>query len=322
MSDLAELLRKGKPSVVEEATVLTKFHSGTDNSTFSDRFNFEAWPHLVKFFGTEEYHKWDLNLCPIVFNLTRIKTKIPHVCGLERDAIESLQNALDWRFEKTGTKMKSGEAMLLNTRGKPVTDRWVSDLLPKLANRAKNQTKYKTHLITKNEITSHELRDLLKSVMKKCKIDRDMRQLFIGHMPEDSYDKDQLLFLESFRKEYAKCARMINIFTKFTSVVNGTDDSDELKAELNQKIQEINEIKDKFVLESAAKKRDEIFAQRQQEMMNDMQKQIDRLSEKISHIDTKKLEFCCAGCSIIHDKEQCPVCGSKIKRIFEESKIR
>jgi len=63
LSDLAALLRKGKPSVVEEATVLAKFHSGTDNSTFSDRFNFEAWPHLVKFFGTEEYTKWDLDLC-------------------------------------------------------------------------------------------------------------------------------------------------------------------------------------------------------------------------------------------------------------------
>ena len=54
-------------------------------------------------------------------------------------------------------------------------------------------------------------------------------------------------------------------------------DANNTKAELDQKIQEINKIKDDFVMEMAVKKRDEIFAQRQEEMMNDMQKQIDHL---------------------------------------------
>jgi len=102
-------------------------------------------------------------------------------------------------------------------------------------------------------------------------------------MPRDSYEKESTLYPEIIRTEFMKASKKLNIFTKFTSVVNGTDDSDELKAELNQKIQEINEIKDKFVIESAVKKRDEIFAVRQQEMMYDMQRQIDDLSRRIKN---------------------------------------
>ena len=39
----------------------------------------------------------------------------------------------------TGTKMKSGEPILINEKLQPITDRWVSDLVPKLAERAGNQ---------------------------------------------------------------------------------------------------------------------------------------------------------------------------------------
>ncbi len=323
LSDLADILRKGKPSVVEESVILAKFHSGTDNSTFCDRFNFEAWQYIVKYFGTEDYHKWDLDLCPVVFNLSRIKTKIPHVCGLERDAIESLQSALDWRFEKTGIHMKLGDPIFLNTKCRPITDRWVSDLLPKLAQRAKKQTKYKTKLVTKNTITSHELRDLLKSVMKKCKIDRDMRQMFIGHMPEDSYDKDQLLFLDSFRLEYAKCGKMINIFTKFSNVVSGKDDADELRMELKEKMSEMDKLKEDLVMEMAVRKRDEIFEKQQYKTMQDMQRQIDEMVDNAVYSrDSQRLEFCCIGCSTVHGRQECPACGSKLKRIFENIKFK
>ena len=31
-----------------------------------------------------------------------------------------------------------------------------------------------------------------------------------------------------------------------------------------------------------------------------------------------KIEFCCVGCSTVHDLQKCPACGSKIKRMYEK----
>jgi len=207
------------------------------------------------------------------------------------------------------------DPLFLNHYGNPITSNWISNRFFTLAERAGIQKN-----ISKNQykIEAHEVRDLLKSTLIDSGCRMDVADHVIGHKPKDSYEKQAKLYPETLRKEYTKASKRLNIFTKFTSVVNGTDDSDELKAELNQKIHEINEIKDKFVIESAVKKRDEIFAARQQEMMNDMQRQIDELSKRVKNSkDLSAIEFCCVNCSIIHDKESCPNCNSKIRRIYD-----
>ena len=55
--------------------------------------------------------------------------------------------------------------------------------------------------------------------------------------------------------------------------------------------------------------------------MENMQRQIDELSKQVTNPKEKpSMEFCCISCSTVHDLQECPVCGSKIKRIYEEIK--
>lgn len=232
LDELMQLLTTGKPSVVQKGVIMCKFHTGLDNATFADRFNFEAWPQLVKWFGTRDYSDWDLRKCPVIINITRIKVGFLHICLLEQDAIIALQKALDWRFKKTKTAMSEGQAIFLNTGANPITDRWVSELIPKLAEKAEIQKKIRTKSGNRNEKVSHELRDLLKSTLRACGVASYAANHVIGHVPQDSYEKEQILYPEKIRYEYMKASKLLNIFTKFSSIIKGTDDVDVLKGEL------------------------------------------------------------------------------------------
>lgn len=232
VEDLMQLLTPGKPTVVEKAVVLCKFHAGLDNSTFTDRFNFKAFPQLVKWFGTDKHDMWDLEKCPVLINITRIKVGFPHVCCLDRDAISALQKALDWREKKTGSPMKIGQAMLLNSKLNPITNRWVSDLIPKLAERCSIQTKLKIKAGHKNEKTSHELRDLLKSTLTSCGVESYASNHLIGHIPRDSYEKESILYPMKVRAEFMKASGTLNIFTGFTRYINGDTEKEALSQEL------------------------------------------------------------------------------------------
>ena len=239
LHDLMELLTTGRPTLVQKAVVLCKFHTGLDNSTFADRFNFEAFPQLVKWFGTDVHDEWDLEKCPVVINTTRIKIGFPHICCLDRDAITALQKALDWRFKKTGSQMKIGQAMLLNTNLNPITNRLISDLIPKLAEKCGIQKKIQIKSGNKNEKTSHELRDLLKSTLISCSASAYATNHLIGHMPRDSYEKEAILYPQKIRAEYMKASSTLNIFTGFTKYISGETEKDAL-------FQEVEELKERI----------------------------------------------------------------------------
>ena len=123
LGDLQIILDNGRASLIDRATILCKFHGGLDNITLTDRFNFEAWPQLVKWFGDDDHRRWDLKKCPAVVKLYRIKVNFEYNSMYDVDAIQALQQALTWREKKTGHKMKSGDAMLLNEKMTPLTDR-------------------------------------------------------------------------------------------------------------------------------------------------------------------------------------------------------
>lgn len=231
LDELHELLTTGKPSIIEKAVVLCKFHAGIDNSTFTDRFNFESYLQLVKHFGTDKHEEWDLKKCPVTINLTRIKVGFPHISCLDQDAIRSLQRALNWREEKTKEPMKIGQAMFLNTKLRPITDRWVSDLIPRLAKRAGIQKTFQTKINRKNEKTSHELRDLLKSTLNSCGVEPYASNHLIGHTPRDSYEKESILYPDKIREQFMKASKTLNIFTGFTNYVRAGGDA-ETKKEL------------------------------------------------------------------------------------------
>jgi len=246
LDDLFKLLTLGRPSIMEKAVVLCKFHRGLDNSTLTDRFNFQAWSQLVDYFETSQYENWDLSKCPVPIKLTRIKTSYTHRGFLDRDAIVALQDWLKIRFQKTGKIMKDDDPIFLNTLHKGITDQWINRLFLKLTRRAGLHENIKSYnLMNRSKKTSHELRDLLKSTLIACGVADYVCELAIGHKVGDSYEKQDKLFPEKARQEFAKASKKINIFSNFAHSVRNFDDVDSLK----KQISDLREENEKFISE-------------------------------------------------------------------------
>jgi|CXWL01.1.fsa_nt_gi hypothetical protein len=233
LEDIMKMLTTGKPSIIQKAVILCKFHRGLDTSTLVDRFNFQAWGQLVDYFGTDQYPKWDLNKCPAPITLTRIKTDCTHLGFLDIDAIESLQEYLDYRFKKIGKTMQIDEPLFLNSKNQPISDYWIRDTFGRLVNTCGIQHKLKREgLMPKYQKESHELRDLLKSTLIDCGTRIDVADHVIGHKPKDSYEKQSKLYPESVREEYSKASSKINIFSNFSSNMLKTANVQQLQTEV------------------------------------------------------------------------------------------
>ena len=113
LEDFYKMLQKGKPGIMMHTIMLIKLHSGMDSSTFTDRFNYEGYPQIVKYFKTEDHTMWDLDLCPAPIKLVRVKTGVQYTTFLERDAITQLQEYLTWK-ENNVSKTGSFKATLCN----------------------------------------------------------------------------------------------------------------------------------------------------------------------------------------------------------------
>ena len=322
LSDFMTLLSNGKSSVMEKAVFLCKFHRGLDVSTLVDRFNYEAWKQLVAWFGTEIHDAWDLDRCPVPIKLSRIKTDYVHTGFLERDSIEALQRHLKVREEKTGVKMSDDAPLFANKFGRPISSEWVFNHFARLADSSGIQ-KYTKDQYGKKffKVDSHELRDLLKSTLidSGCRI--DVADHVIGHKPKDSYEKQAKLYPETLRKEYSKASKRLNIFTKFTSVVNGTDDSNELKAELNDALVKLKQKESSEELKDASIQRHDDILKEQQRQMRLLQDTVNELKKETGWVEKRPIEFCCVSCSTVHAETSCPACNSKLKRIFEEKTL-
>jgi len=321
LDDYFKFLTVGKPSITEKAVFLCKLHRGLDNITFADRFNYQVFGQLVQYFGHEDHNTWNLNLCPVPIDLVRIKTRFKHRGFLDRDAISAIQDALEYRKKKTGDLMKIDTPLFLTKYGQPISEGWIYDHFCDIADRAKLRHMREGYTNSYN-MDSHESRDLLKSIAKKCNVDEGTSDHFIGHMPKDSYEKESILFPEMLRIEYMKMSSKLNLFTKFTSVVNGTDDSDELKIQLKEKLLEMDKIIERRLDDEAEKLRNEKVTIEQQRQMRLLQDRVNELQKEIRGVrqnEKKPIEFCCISCSTIHDSQVCPACGSKMKRIYEEN---
>jgi hypothetical protein len=249
LEDLLKMLTVGRPSLMQKAVYLCKFQRGLDSSTLADRFNFEVWKQLVEFFGTEKYHSWDLEKCPVPIKLVRIKTNFRHVGFLDVDSISAIQDYLDIREKKTHNSMQEGQALFLNTFQRPISEKWVHKGFFDLAQRAGVQQKIELEKSIKYEKDSHEVRDLLKSTLIACGTRYDVADHVIGHKPKDSYEKQTSLYAENLRNEYRKASKKINMFSNMSTYMKGDENSQILKEELtnqkrinqqnNERIQEI-----------------------------------------------------------------------------------
>jgi len=234
LEDFMKILTVGRPSLVQKAVFLCKFHRGLDSSTLADRFNFESWPQLVKYFGTEQYMLWDLEKCPVPIKLVRIKTSFQHVGFLDVDAIAAIQDYVKFREKKTGNDMQEGQALFLNTFCQPITEKWIRKTFFDLTIRSGVQKKIESDHGVKYEKDSHELRDLLKSTLLACGARYDVSDHVIGHKPKDSYEKQASLYSENLRLEFSKVSRKINIFSNMSTYMKGDENTQLLHEEIKQ----------------------------------------------------------------------------------------
>ena len=104
-------------------------------------------------------------------------------------------------------------------------------------------------------------------------------------------------------------------------MASGNDNADELKLELKESISEVGKLKEKMATKDSAQMQHELFVRRCLSMMEGMQQQIDELKGSSVRREVaagpEKLEFCCANCKVVHNRDTCPVCGSQLRRIFE-----
>ena len=243
LEDLMKMLTVGRPNLMEKAVMLSKFHRGLDNSTFADRFNFEAYPQIIKWFGTKDHARWDAAAkCPVPVKLTRIKTSYPHTGYLDVDAVDAIREWLAARERMTGAPLMAGEPMFIKTSRKGVTDVWISRLVRRLAAKAGLLERLADYKATvRYRLNSHEMRDLLKSTLIDSGCRTDVADHVIGHKPKDSYEKQNRLYPESMRSEYAKASSRINMFSNISRSMGGDREKEDLKrqvADLKTRLEE------------------------------------------------------------------------------------
>jgi hypothetical protein len=248
LDEFLTLLTIGKPSLTERAVFLCKFQRGLDSSTLVDRFNFEIWSKLVESFGTEDYTKWNLKKCPILIELTRVKTNVSHFGFLDRDAVSAIIDYLPYRKKITGKEMGDKSALFLNNFQKPIKETWITKCFERMRKNSGldeilNSKSVGNGSRKKYRITPHETRDLLKSVLIDSDVRYDLAEEFIGHKTKDSYEKQAQLFTATLRKEYIKASGRLNIFSKFKEISKGASSTEDLELkikEMNLKMQKMD----------------------------------------------------------------------------------
>ena len=208
--DLYKMMTVGSMGVMLKAVVMIKFQAGLDASTLADRFNFEAYPQIVRHFGIEDYEAWDLGRCPVPVRLVRVKTGMEYTTFIDRDAVSHLQDYLRWREFRDGQRYDSSGPLFVTRRGTPVGPNWISSRFSKAAINAGIQKRVSNRVY---KIHSHEVRDLLKSTLIVSGCAQYAADHVLGHAPRDSYEKQATLYPEKLRSEYAKASGRLNIFS-------------------------------------------------------------------------------------------------------------
>ena len=93
-----------------------------------------------------------------------------------------------------------------------------------------------------------------------------------------------------------------------------------MRISLKDKLDELEKIKQRSLDDEAEKIRNDKMAEQNARQMSQMMDMINELKTQINSTKNNKsdeLEFCCIKCSTIHKNQKCPVCDSKLKRIYE-----
>ncbi len=210
--DIYKMVTSGKTDVMAKAIVMIKFQAGLDASTLADRFNFEAYQQIVRYFGIEDYEAWDLDKCPVPIRLVRVKTGMKYTTFIDRDAVVHLQDYMRWKELRYRKKHDIDRPLFVTQAGTPVSPGWISDAFSKAAVNAGIQRRISRGAY---RVRAHETRDLLKSTLLVSGCATYVADHVLGHYPRDSYEKQAILYPEALRREYAKASHLLNMFTGF-----------------------------------------------------------------------------------------------------------
>ncbi len=222
LDDLYKTIRNGNPGIAMRTIMIVKFQSGMDSSTFVDRFNFEGYGQLVRYFKTKDHSMWDVDMCPVPIRLVRVKTGVHYTTFLDRDAITHLKEYLAWKENKHG-RQDSKKPLFVTNMDNPINSNWISKNFSNMAIRAGIQTKVSRRVY---RIRAHDVRDLLKSTLMAAGCKQYAADHVLGHAPRDSYEKQAVLYPDDLRAEYAKASFRLNIFARIESRLDGSDDYD------------------------------------------------------------------------------------------------
>lgn len=233
LADFATILTAGRPNLLERSVFLSMFHRGLDRATIADRFNYTAFDQVSAHMGTDDPRNWSLDKCPVPVVLSRVKTAYRHTGFIERDAVSALQDWLYDRERRTCRPLRRGDGspLYITQQGSPIKDSWVHRSFAKLAVRA-GLVRRRPGERESPSRHSHQLRKLVKSTLIDAGCRIDVADHVIGHAPKDAYEVQATLYPESLRREYAKAAPRLNVFTRMASVIEGRDGSDELRAQI------------------------------------------------------------------------------------------
>ena len=181
LEDFYHMIKDGNPGLKMKTVMLIKLHSGMDSSTFADRFNYEGYPQIVKYFKTDDHKSWNLEKCPVPLKLVRVKTNVQHTTFLERDAITQLQRYLTWKDTKYGRHNPS-KPLFVTHRGVPINSEWISRHFSEVAVRAGMQEKVSPMVY---KMRAHSVRHLLKSTLITYGCAPYAADHVLGHAPRE-----------------------------------------------------------------------------------------------------------------------------------------
>ena len=270
LKDFYRMLQKGKPGIMMHTIMLITLQSGMDSSTFTDRFNYEGYSQIVKYFGTDDHMSWNLEMCPVPIKLVRVKTNVQYTTFLEHDAVSQLQEYLTWKEMKYG-KQDIVKPLFMTKQNTPIHSTWLSSNFSKVAVCAGVQKKVSHNLY---KIRAHKVRHLLKSTLTTYGCASYAADHVLGHAPRDPYEKQAILYPENLRAEYAKAASHLNIFSKVESNLNTAKDPESQDAR-------IKELETQVAGTSTTNAEIALLERRHRESMQKMYGAIESLKEEI-----------------------------------------
>ena len=125
LEDFYKMLQNGRPSIMMRTIMLIKLQSGMDSATFTDRFNYEGYGQIVKYFNTDNCGSWNLSMCPVPIKTVRVKTGIPYTTFIDHDAVVQLQEYLAWKEAKHG-RHDENKPLFVTKRDRPIYSSWLS----------------------------------------------------------------------------------------------------------------------------------------------------------------------------------------------------